>query len=102
MDITLPQQVVPALILVLTAIGTDFVLGVLVAIKKKELDADKLPRFFITGVIPYAGGLVVLAISAELVGQVYQEMFFAVAAPIAVKYLANIMNKLADLFAVRL
>lgn len=53
-----------SLLIVLTSILIDFVLGVLISIKDTKFDISLLPKFIATNIFPYVGGLVVLAFLA--------------------------------------
>jgi hypothetical protein len=95
--IELPQEVGPALVIVLTAILLDVVLGIMVHIKVGDFDVRLLPKFLLTGVIPYVGGLLFLAIAAQYVGVVYREIFLSVAGLIGIKYIAELKDKIVKL-----
>jgi len=81
----------------LALILADFVLGVLIAMKRGELDARKLPQFLQTSVLPYMGSLVLLALFVG-VSPVLETIFFTVTAAVGLKYLADIKDKLAGIF----
>ena len=97
--IELPQAVGPALVMVLAAIGLDFVFGIMVGLKDKTFDVRLLPQFIVSGVLPYVGGLIFLAIAAEKVGLMYQEIFLSVAGLIAIKYVADLKDKITKLLS---
>lgn len=89
-----------ALIVVIAGILLDAVLGILKTLKpdNENFDLRKLPQFVQTQILPYVGGLGVLAIVAEFIGQPYDAMFYPVAVAVLVKYAAEIKDKLANLF----
>ena len=53
-------------------------MGILKTFKKENenFDIRKLPQFVATNVFPFVGGLVVLAVVAEYVGQPYDGLFY--------------------------
>lgn len=87
-------------IIVALAIVLDTGLGILLGIKNKEFDLRMLPQFLFTGVLPFIGGLLMLAILAYYIDVPFAGMFFAAAAAIAVKYIADVWDKLKLLFGV--
>ena len=90
------------LLIIVAGILLDAVLGVLVTFKPDEenFDIRKLPRFIATNIFPYVGGLAVVAIVADQVGQPYDFVFYGFAVPVVAKYLAEIKDKLFVLFGV--
>ena len=96
----LPQEIWTAFVVIIVAILIDSFLGIIKAIRRGEFDASKLPEFLAKDVFPYIGGLGVVALAAEFLGSPFSEIFFAVGALVAVKYLAEIKAKLKALFAV--
>jgi hypothetical protein len=83
---------------VLTLILADFVLGVLVAMKSKTFDVRKLPEFMESSFVPYAGGLLILALFSST-DPTLEVLFFAISAVVYAKFLADIKDKIAQLFA---
>ena len=104
MDFLLDLSVWDAVIIVVTAILLDTVIGILLTFKKDEekFDVRKLPQFVSTNIFPYVGGLAVLAIVAEYIGQPYDTMFFPIAVAVLVKYVAEIKDKLKKLFGIEI
>ena len=98
--IEMPNEVIPALRVVLGAITIDLFLGVLIALRNQKLDVRKLPQFLISGVIPYAGGLIVLAVAAEIIGNGYDVMFLGIAGMVLLKYIADVKDKIIKLFQI--
>ena len=82
------------------AIALDTVMGILVSLYKKEFDPRLLPQFLITGVLPFIGGLLVLAILAYYIEVPFVGMFYASAAAIAGKYSIDVWDKLKLLFGI--
>jgi len=83
-----------ALAIVVAAILADTVLGILKTFKagQENFNLRKLPQFLATGVLPYAGGLGVIAIIAGVLGEPYTVIFYPVAATALLKYLADIKD----------
>lgn len=55
------STIINSLIVVLGSIILDFLVSVLISIKDKTFDVSKLPRFLASNVLPYMGGLIILA-----------------------------------------
>ena len=87
------------LLVVTAAIALDTVLGILLGIKTKTFDVALLPQFLFTGVLPFLGGLVILAVLAFYIVVPFAGMFYASAAAVAAKYLADLWEKLKLLFS---
>lgn len=102
MDFLLELSVWDATLIVVAAILLDAVVGILKTFKKENenFDIRKLPQFVATNVFPFVGGLVVLAVVAEYVGQPYDGLFYPIAGAVLAKYVAEIKDKLANLFGV--
>jgi len=94
MEFVLPQEIYPALVVVMSLIGVDTILGILIHIKNGDFDIRKVPNFLKTEVLPYAGGLVVLGFVAEHVG-LYREIFYVVSFSLGSRYLAFIYDKVS-------
>lgn len=90
------------LLVVASAIILDTILGILHSIGAKEFDPRKLPQFFLTGVLPFIGGLFLLAVLAYFFDVPFGGMFYAAAATIVAKYITDIWDKLKLLFGVKL
>jgi hypothetical protein len=93
----LAPKVLVTLETVLGLILADFIFGVLVSLRNGEFDLSKLPRFVETSLIPYVGGLLVLALFSN-VNTELGALFFTIAATITVKFLADITAKATQLF----
>lgn len=89
------------LIVVSMLIALDTILGIFYGLKKREFHWDLLPQFLATGILPYIGGLAVLAAMAYYIAEPFSAMYYAAAAAIAAKYLADIWEKLQLLFGAR-
>jgi|GEM_PF-1285158 len=89
---------------VLTALGSatglifaNLILGVLLAMKTKTFDVRKLPQFLEANFVPYIGGLLILALFSGM-DQTLSVLFFAVAAAVHLKFLADIKDQVVQLF----
>lgn len=82
---------------VLSLVLADFVFGVLVSLKNGDFSASKLPKFVETSLLPYIGGLLVLALFSNANAGL-GALFFTIAATITVKFLADITSKVTKLF----
>lgn len=89
---------------VLVALGTvlglilgDTLLGVFVAIKNGEFSFSKLAQFVQSSLIPYLGGLLVLALFSNSNAEL-SAIFFTIAAAITAKFVADIISKTSTLF----
>ena len=98
MDISIPKEIGPALIVVLTAVMLDTALAIMLHIKKGDLDLRMLPQFLFTGILPYAGGMLVLGAAAQFVGLLYEEIFLTVSVTVVAKYAVDIKQKTRELF----
>lgn len=89
-----------AFVVVTGAIVLDAVLGAIKAIVKKDetFDIRILPGFLANGVLPYVGGLALLAAAAQVIGGEFEVLFFTAAAATTAKYLVTIKDKIAALF----
>lgn len=100
--IELPKTVGAALIVVIAMILVDFLLAIFISLKEKTFDFKKLPQFVCSSILPYVGGLLVLAIVAQYVENCYTELFLSVAGLVAIKYLVDVKDKIIKLFGVTL
>lgn len=87
-----------SLVVVAIAIAVDTLLGILLGIKDKDFDFSKLPQFLMTGVLPYLGGLLILALLAHFIGVPFLGFFFTAAIFIAGKYMKDLVEKFKILF----
>ena len=90
-------KVIIALGGVLGLILANLVLGVLLAIKTNTFDVRKLPQFLETNLLPYIGGLLVLALFSNM-DPTLSILFFTISAAVYAKFLANIKDQLVQLF----
>lgn len=83
---------------VLGLIMADFIFGVLVSLRNGNFNFSKLPQFVETSLVPYIGGLLVLALFSN-VNTELGALFFTIAATITAKFLADIVAKANQLFS---
>lgn len=81
----------------LSLVLADFIMGVLVALRNGNFSFSKLPQFIQTSLIPYAGGLLVLALFSKVNGEL-GALYFTIAATVTAKFLADIVSKASQLF----
>jgi len=98
--IQLPSGLGLALLIILIAIAVDTLLGIFISLKEKTFDWGKLCKFFVSGVLPYIGGILILALAAQLVNLYFMELFFAVGSIIVIKYGGEIIIKIQTLFGI--
>lgn len=89
-----------AMFVVVSLIIADALFGMITAIKHKEFDIRMVPEFVASNVFPFVGGLAVLAAMVQFVGKPYDVLFYTVAVLVAAKYLAELKDKVFDLFEV--
>jgi len=83
-----------SLMIVAMLIVLDTVLGVLKGIMLKDFHWSLLPQFLATGVVPFLGGLIVLAVMAHFIPEPFAPMFYVSAAAASAKYVSDIWDKL--------
>lgn len=83
---------------VLGLILADFIFGVLLSLRNGNFNFSKLPQFVQTSLIPYIGGLLILALFSNANAEL-GTLFFTIAATITVKFLADIVSKASQLFS---
>lgn len=89
-----------SMLIVAAVIAADTLFGILVGIRNKEFDFRILPQFLITGVLPYLGGLVVLALLANYI-TAFEGLFYTSAAFVIAKYVGDLIEKCKLLFGAR-
>lgn len=75
----------------------DFVFGVFVSLRNGNFRFSKLPQFIQTSLLPFAGGLFVLALFSKVNGEL-GALYFTIAATVTAKFLADIVSKANQLF----
>lgn len=90
-------QVAITLSTVLGLVLADFILGVLASFRSGTFKLSKLAQFMETSLVPYVGGLLVLAIFSGA-NATLSVLFFSIAATVTAKFLADITTKVGQLF----
>jgi len=91
-----------SLIVVLAVILLDFILGVLIAIKKKTFKVNVLPQFIKTNLFPYIGGLVVLALLSAYLSEL-EYLYYAAVALVTLKFSKEaLLDKVKELFSIKI
>lgn len=83
---------------VLALVLADFLFGVLVSLRAGNFSFGKLPQFIQTSLLPYAGGLLLLAMFSKVNGEL-ETLFFTIAATVTAKFMADIVSKVGTLFS---
>lgn len=86
---------------ILAIITLHTLLGIILSIKAVKFDVRKLPQFLATNVLPYMGGLLVLALAVLFAGEYSVQIaaiFYAAAAATATKFIAEIKDKVVQIF----
>lgn len=94
--LNMPSDVIATLLAVLGIILVDTLLGVMLAISKEQFDIRKFPQFLKTSVLPFVGGLIILALAAG--NTELKAIFFASAAATVAKFLADLKDKIVAMF----
>jgi uncharacterized membrane protein len=83
------------------AILGDTAIGWLIALTKKEFDIRKAPQFLKTNVLPYIGGLIIVALLA-ISDSTYMPVFLAVVTAITAKFGVEVIkDKVLGMFQER-
>lgn len=98
LNFILELPVMTVLIIVMVAILLKTAFGILLAIKEAVFDVRKVPQFLATNVVPYLGGMAILAFVTHLVGGPFGYLFYMVALAVLAKYLTEIKDKINLLF----
>lgn len=94
-------SVLAALGAILVIILLDTLLGVILSIRAGTFDVRKLPQFMVTNLLPYAGGLLILALAGWVAGDYSTQLlaiFYAAAAATGAKFLAEAKDKVIQIF----
>lgn len=89
------------LLSVLALILLDTLLGIILSIKAGTFNVRKLPQFLVTNLLPIVGSLLVLVGTSYVAGQYTAEvtaLFYAAAAAAALKFIAEIKDKVMQVF----
>lgn len=85
-----------SLLIVAGIIAADTAFGIILGIREKELDVRLLPQFLLTGVAPYLGALIILALLGYFIDPV-EGMFYAAAITVVGKYFWDLVGKFKSL-----
>lgn len=90
-----------SMLIVAAVIAADTLFGILVGVRNREFDFRILPQFLITGVLPFLGGLIVLALLANYI-VAFDGLFYTAAAFVVAKYVGDLLEKFKLLFGPKL
>lgn len=94
----LENAIIGSMVVALATILLDFTLGLLISVKQKTFDVGKLPQFLANNVLPFVGGLAVIAIMAVFVPAL-EYVYYAGVALVAVKFSKEaLLEKMTLLF----
>lgn len=107
MSIVTSSLIMKSLTAILTIICLDTVLGILIGFKDGTFTLSKLPEFLSKNVLPYMGGLSVIAIMAVYVNQVdpstgaiIEGIYYTASATVALKFTKEaLLDKTRQLFS---
>ena len=102
LEFILELPIITALLIVLAGILVDTAFGVWLSLQDKKFDIRILPQFLASAVLPHVGGLVVLAFVGQNAGKVFAYLFYTVAMAVLAKYLAEIKDKIRQLFGIEI
>lgn len=96
---TINMAIITAFLVALATISLDTILGILVSFKAGTFDVGKLPQFIRTNILPYIGGLIILALLANYVNEL-EYYFYTGVGLVAIKFSKEaILDKLRSLFS---
>lgn len=98
--VTIGDGIGASLIVILLMIVLDTVFGVIQSLvgPGKRFDCRKLPQFIATGVLPYFGGIFLLALVAMLFNGPFTALFYGSSATVVAKYTADIRHKISAIY----
>jgi hypothetical protein len=86
---------------IIALVLADALFGIILSIKAGKFDVRKLPQFLATNLLPYAGGLLVLALTSLFAGDYSTQViaiFGAAALVTGAKFVAEIIDKATQIF----
>lgn len=87
-----------SLLVVLASILLDFILGVLISIKKRTFSLSKLPQFLVTNLLPYIAALVTLALLSVYLSEL-EYLYYGAVAFVTAKFTKEaLLDKIKELF----
>ncbi len=87
-----------ALLVVVSAIIVNVAFGIFRALKLQEFNIRKLPQFLADHMLPYVGGLLLLAVVAKYIGSPFDYIFYTTVVALLAKYYAEIKDKINDVY----
>lgn len=99
--ITPDTGILYSMLIVAAVIAADTLFGILVGVRNREFDFRILPQFLITGVLPFLGGLIILALLANYI-VAFDGLFYTAAAFVVAKYVGDLLEKVKLLFGPKL
>ncbi|MGC9030109.1 MAG: hypothetical protein ACP5LD_10605 [Desulfomonilaceae bacterium] len=95
MPVVIDLQLLKTIEYIAGLIVLDTILGIALAVTKGNFKFSEIARWLQTAVLPYLGGLLVLAYLSGL-NPAMKDLFMAATATAVVKYLADIVGKLSS------
>lgn len=95
---TIDSTILNSLLVALASILLDMLMGVCIAIKIGTFSLSTLPKFLASNVVPYVGGLIILAVFANYLSDL-NYLFYAGVGLVTVKFSKEaLIDKLKTLF----
>ncbi len=101
MSINLDPRILWALLAIITLIAVKTLLAWIIAWRDGKFDIREAPRFIVSNVLPYAAGLLVLALPS-LWHEDLAVIYFAGVGVVGLKYIAEVKDRFMCLFEVKL
>jgi hypothetical protein len=103
----LSSLIIKSLLAILTLIIVDTILGILISFKRKQFDLSLVPLFLASNVLPYMGGLIVLALLSVYLslldpdlGSLLEYLYYTAAATVGLKFSKEaLLDKIKQLFS---
>jgi len=95
---TIDSTILNSLLVVLSSIILDMLMGVCIGIKNGNFSLSTLPKFLASNVVPYIGGLIILAVFANYISEI-EYLFYTGVGLVTVKFSKEaLVDKLTKLF----
>jgi hypothetical protein len=88
-----------SILIITIVISVDVLLGVFLALKKKVFDIREMSRYVASDIVPFIGGLLLLAILSHFLKGYFTGVFFTSAVLVAARYVKDISVKVKELFS---
>ena len=93
------SAILTSLTAVLCTVLLDFIIGVGISIKQKTFSVSILPQFIANNLVPYVGGLIILALFANYIPEM-EYVFYTGVGLVGVKFTKDaLLDKLTILFS---